>query len=114
MADESRLTRTINEFNSIYHSDYFEVINSAWSFFEEKSDVRASSSHGAPGSSERRVDYREVLSAEQFEIFAKLREVRKGVAEREAVPVASQHISPRSVTSTGEYVSFESCEVCPR
>ena len=50
-------------------------------------DARANSSHGALGRSERRVDYREVLSAEQFEIFAKLREVRKEVAEREAVPV---------------------------
>ena len=44
-------------------------------------------SHGAPGRSERRVDYREVLSAEQFEVFSKLREVRKEVAEREAVAV---------------------------
>ena len=43
--------------------------------------------HGAPGRSERKVDYKEVLSPEQFVVFAKLRELRKIVAEREAVPV---------------------------
>ncbi len=43
--------------------------------------------HGSPGRSERKVDYKEVLSAEQFAVFAKLRELRKSVAEREAVPV---------------------------
>lgn len=43
--------------------------------------------HGAPGRSERRVDYKEVLSPEQFERFAQLRELRKQLAEREAVPV---------------------------
>jgi len=63
--------------------------DSFWAFCVDfiHNDARASSSHGAPGRSERRVDYREILSAEQFEIFAKLREVRKEVAEREAVPV---------------------------
>jgi superfamily II DNA helicase RecQ len=50
-------------------------------------DAKGGTSHGAPGRAERRIDYREVLSAEQFEVFAKLREVRKSVAEREAVPV---------------------------
>ena len=43
--------------------------------------------HGAPGRSERKVDYKEVLSPEQFARYAKLRELRKQVAEREAVPV---------------------------
>jgi hypothetical protein len=30
--------------------------------------------HGAPGRSERKVDYKEVLSPEQFVVLAKLRE----------------------------------------
>jgi superfamily II DNA helicase RecQ len=36
---------------------------------------------GAP-----RVDYKEVLSAEDFAVFARLRETRKELAEKEAVP----------------------------
>ncbi len=42
----------------------------------------------APGSSAKksRVDYKEVLSPEDFEVYAKLRELRKEVAEREGVP----------------------------
>ena len=43
--------------------------------------------HGAPGRSERKVDYKEVLSAEQFETFARLRLLRKELADKEAVPV---------------------------
>ncbi len=33
-----------------------------------------------------RVDYREVLPPEQFQVFARLRELRKKLAEREGVP----------------------------
>ena len=40
------------------------------------------------GASERgRVDYREVLSPEQFALFVKLRALRQGIAKDEAVPV---------------------------
>ncbi len=34
-----------------------------------------------------KVDYREILSDDDFEIFAKLRDWRKQVAEKEAIPV---------------------------
>jgi superfamily II DNA helicase RecQ len=34
-----------------------------------------------------KVDYREVLSPEEFAVFARLREVRKEIAQSEAVPV---------------------------
>lgn len=34
-----------------------------------------------------RVDYKEILSPEDFELFAKLRELRKELAAEEAVPV---------------------------
>jgi superfamily II DNA helicase RecQ len=43
--------------------------------------------HGAPGRAERKVDYKEVLTPSDFERFLKLRELRKVIAEREAVPV---------------------------
>ena len=34
-----------------------------------------------------KVDYKEVLKPDEFEVFSRLREWRKGVAEREGVPV---------------------------
>ena len=43
--------------------------------------------HGAPGRAERKIDYKELLTPEQFEIFAKLRDLRKQLAEKDAVPV---------------------------
>jgi superfamily II DNA helicase RecQ len=47
----------------------------------------AGMNHGVAGRSERKVDYKELLTPEQFEFFAKLRELRKQIAEKEAVPV---------------------------
>lgn len=40
-----------------------------------------------PSGKSRRVDYKEVLSEEDFALFAKLREERKKLAAAEAVPV---------------------------
>ena len=34
-----------------------------------------------------KVDYKEILTPEQFAVFARLRELRKEIASREAVPV---------------------------
>jgi superfamily II DNA helicase RecQ len=39
------------------------------------------------GSGRQRVDYKEILSAEDFAIFVRLREARKELAGREAIPV---------------------------
>ena len=39
------------------------------------------------GTKGRPKDYKEILSADDFAVFAKLRELRKEIAQREAVPV---------------------------
>lgn len=44
-------------------------------------------STGRPGPSRGKVDYKEILSAEEFTLFAKLRDLRKEIAQAEAVPV---------------------------
>lgn len=47
----------------------------------------ASPPAGRSKSAATRIDYREVLNAEAFTVFAKLREQRKALAEKEGVPV---------------------------
>jgi superfamily II DNA helicase RecQ len=42
---------------------------------------------GRPSFARNKVDYRDVLSPEDFAVFAKLRELRKAIAQGEAVPV---------------------------
>jgi superfamily II DNA helicase RecQ len=56
--------------------------NSAWSFcicYDDTGD------HPTP-SKTAKVDYKEILSAEDFAVFAKLRLLRKQLAEQEGVP----------------------------
>jgi superfamily II DNA helicase RecQ len=48
-------------------------------------DGRAIAGPGA-GARKGRVDYREALTPEQFAVFVRLRELRKGLAERDGVP----------------------------
>jgi superfamily II DNA helicase RecQ len=56
--------------------------NSAWTVC-----VTTDSEHSKAESPQRnRVDYREVLSEEDFAVFAKLRTLRKQIAEQEGVP----------------------------
>jgi superfamily II DNA helicase RecQ len=43
--------------------------------------------HGAPGRADRKVDYKELLTPEQFEVFSKLRELRKQMATADSVPI---------------------------
>lgn len=60
---------------------------SAWSFCidyaEQDPAARGETGRGRPP----KVDYREVLSPEDFQIFARLREQRKAAAEAQGVPV---------------------------
>ena len=60
--------------------------NSFWTFCVEYLDSPAGA---APlsGKSGPKVDYKEVLKPEEFEVFSRLREWRKAVAEQEGVPV---------------------------
>jgi superfamily II DNA helicase RecQ len=59
--------------------------NSFWTFCVEYLDAPAGLA-GGPGKPPK-VDYKEVLKPDEFEVFSRLREWRKGVAEREGVPV---------------------------
>lgn len=54
-------------------------------YLESGSMAAPSPARGKSGSS--KIDYREVLGAEDFALFAKLREQRKALAEKEGVPV---------------------------
>jgi hypothetical protein len=62
---------------------------SFWSFCVEFVDARRGSSSASAARMWKRdrTDYREVLSAEDFAVFAKLREIRKAIAQAEGVPV---------------------------
>lgn len=61
--------------------------NSFWTFCVEYLD--GTTGTGAPGLGGKlpKVDYKEVLKPEEFEVFSRLREWRKAVAEKQGVPV---------------------------
>lgn len=62
--------------------------NSFWSFCVEYLDGAMSSTGGTASSSRPpKVDYREILTPEEFELFSRLRDWRKAAAEKEGVPV---------------------------
>ena len=62
--------------------------NSFWSFCVDYLDRGSGGGAGSRHQKEReKVDYREILSVDEFAIFARLRELRKEIAQAEAVPV---------------------------
>ena len=60
--------------------------NSFWAFCVEHLDGSSTPAGALPGRGPK-VDYREVLNEAEFAVFSKLREWRKTVAEKEAIPV---------------------------
>ena len=58
---------------------------SFWAFCVEYRDGEAAGAGGFKPMG--KIDYREVLPPAQFEVFAKLRDVRKALAEKEGLPV---------------------------
>ena len=60
--------------------------NSFWTFCVEYLDG-AGAGALLPGGKLPKVDYKEVLKPEEFEVFSRLRDWRKAVAEKEGVPV---------------------------
>ncbi len=61
-------------------------LESSWAFCVEYAEGTVSPGAG-PGGLAPKVDYREVLPPEQFEVFARLRTLRKTLSEREGQPV---------------------------
>ena len=62
--------------------------SSFWCFCVDYLDHRTGSKeNGPPAGTRNKIDYKEVLGADEFAVFARLRDLRKGVAQREAVPV---------------------------
>jgi len=64
--------------------------NSAWSVcvaFETAGAGRPSQPGGGERPRREKVDYREVLNEQDFSLYARLRTLRKGLAEGEGVPV---------------------------
>jgi superfamily II DNA helicase RecQ len=61
--------------------------SSFWSFCIDYLEPSSGGGDGRQSGQRGKVDYKEILSAEDFAVFARLREVRKEIAAAEAVPV---------------------------
>jgi superfamily II DNA helicase RecQ len=63
--------------------------NSFWCFCVDylESTGGQGSGTGRPRSAQGKIDYKEVLNPDDFAVFARLRELRKEIAQAEAVPV---------------------------
>jgi len=62
--------------------------NSFWALLIDYLEGRsATTSNDGSGGNRNRVDYRQVLNADDFAVFARLRDLRKEIAKAESVPV---------------------------
>ena len=61
--------------------------NSFWTFCVEYLESAPAAAGGPNASGRPKVDYKELLKPEEFEVFSRLREWRKVAAEKESVPV---------------------------
>ena len=61
--------------------------NSLWMFCVDYLEHSAKKSKGGGASGRSKVDYKDILNPEDFAVFAKLRDLRKQMAQEEAVPV---------------------------
>lgn len=64
-----------------------EGVNSFWAICVDFLSSPPGGGAGNPNLSRSRVDYKTILSPEEFEIFSRLRQLRKDLAQSEAVPV---------------------------
>ena len=77
--------------------------------------ARTTASEASVGNSgEGRLDYREILSAEQFAVYARLRDLRKKLSEREGVPAYAvvtneqmAEMTRRPITSLADLAKLE-------
>jgi superfamily II DNA helicase RecQ len=60
---------------------------SFWTFCVDYLDTPASNASFRGSSNRGKIDYKEVLSPEDFAVFAQLRDLRKEIAQAEAVPM---------------------------
>jgi len=89
------------------------VDNRAWWFFCVET-VAGAAAVSAAGDGRRRPDYKEILSPEDFAVYVALRDVRRKLADREAVPVFTvctneqlAEIARRRPASLGELAAID-------
>src|ERR1017187_3225305 len=81
--------------------------NSFWTFCVEYLDSAAGAASW-PGKGPK-VDYKEVLKPEEFEVFSRLREWRKAAAEKEGVPVYTVLTNEQLAAFEAEMQLIQSC-----
>jgi len=72
-----RVIEVLKEFNPSESGGY-------WTFCVEY--LQSGIKNKSGGNKQSKIDYKSVLSEEQFKVFSKLREIRKEIAKQEALP----------------------------
>jgi superfamily II DNA helicase RecQ len=70
---------------SIHKEFVGEKENSFWTIAVEH--LESSPAQSQSGESKSKIDYKQILSAEDFLLFSRLRDLRKEIAEKESIPV---------------------------